>query len=181
MTMYLDSNRNGMLYLTLNADERMIVNIGGAELWCTGGSVRDPGAVPHVQIKLLDASAHLEVQHQTPDGGKEYCDVRVVSEEPPTSRFDAEREPGGRAVLKAGHTPLEELHLPARTYGSLRFHIASIEELLEASEYTLHGFRYLGPKAIQSIVDCLKQRGLFSRSALAKTWPDTLPEEAPSQ
>lgn len=80
--MHLTINEHGIVSLTLEQDEQVIVNIGGAELWCTGGLVNDPGEGPLVQMLLQDPAASLEVKHWTPLADLESYDVRVVRAEP---------------------------------------------------------------------------------------------------
>jgi hypothetical protein len=79
--MHLTVHEDGIVTLTLEAAEQVMVNIGGADLWCTGGLVNNPGEGPLIQILLQDATA-LEVKRWTPRVGNEYYDVRVVPVRP---------------------------------------------------------------------------------------------------
>jgi hypothetical protein len=79
--MHLDVNPDGIVSLTLDEDEQIIVKIGGAELWCTSGSVSDPGEGPLVQILRAHATA-LDVKRWTPRVGNDSYDVRVVPARP---------------------------------------------------------------------------------------------------
>ena len=84
-----------------------------------------------------------------------------ASSQLPTSGSD------GRPIL------VEDLDLPALTRNALRrCGVPTVEKLLETPEETLRVFPNVGQKGLQAIVDCLKRRGLYSSSALAKTWPD---------
>ena len=77
----LESAQDGLAYLTLQPDEQIFVNIGGAQVILIGGLVVGaPGERLVVQIVLQEPTVCLEMKHVTSRAGDEYFAVRVVPE-----------------------------------------------------------------------------------------------------
>ena len=73
---------DGTHQFTLERNEQVIVAIGGAEVWLTGGEVGAPGLEPLVQVIIVThPTARTEVGRFYPRLGTPYVHVSILPEE----------------------------------------------------------------------------------------------------
>jgi hypothetical protein len=78
--MQLNIDAGGLVHLELEPDERVYVNIGGAEVALVGGIVGTPGEGPLVQVVVTHPTARAEVELFRPQVGDPYLNVRLFPE-----------------------------------------------------------------------------------------------------
>ena len=69
---------DGTHQFTLERDEQVIVAIGGAKVWLTGGEVGAPGLEPLVQVIVTHPTARAEVGCFYPRLGTPYVHVSIL-------------------------------------------------------------------------------------------------------
>jgi hypothetical protein len=135
---------------------------------CLIGKTRE--AVEEVR-RHLEETASMQGQQLTCQRGLTEWRLDATLVLPAPSQLSTSGYDGQPVLVEGLDWPAGPIYTHARNY-LVRGGVSTVEKLLSMPEEQVLSLRNMGPKGVQAIVDCLKQHGLYSSSALAKTWPD---------